>query len=57
LDRVYESEGKQQFAISISAETFFENGIRVLPEDSVKSIFSIPANSTVNGEIVVIRRF
>ncbi|MGH9843095.1 MAG: hypothetical protein ACREEM_30520 [Blastocatellia bacterium] len=54
---VYESDGKQQFAISVTAETLFENGIRVLPEDPVKSIFSIPANSTVSGEITAIRRF
>ena len=48
---------KQQFAIQIDAETYFNNEIRIMPERISLSIFSIPANSLVLGEIRVTKRF
>jgi hypothetical protein len=48
---------KQQFTISFSEYTAFEEGVKPSLAKLGRSIYTIPANSTINGSFTVIKNF
>jgi hypothetical protein len=46
---------RQQYAIQFSAEDAFNSGVRVVPADAERSIFSIPGGCTIIGICTVTR--
>jgi hypothetical protein len=51
------SGDKQQFAIRFDAEDAFNSGVMIYAGREERSIFVIPANSVITGEIQVVKRF